>query len=367
MRKIKIAMILPSFDIGGTEHMAACLAQGLDKSRFELLVISLAGPRKNHVQERMEASGAALFYGGKGEGSAWKVFFKVYRCLADFRPDLIHSHMYAFAFAAPYVLTHPVRLLHTVHNKPSREFKRKYQILISLLYRRQKAIPVAISHTVEKELREMYPGLKDTERIYNPVDTEKYAVNREVKAGQDITFVHVARMMRQKNQALLLEAFAQARKQIPGLRLVMVGDGELRGELHRRADKEDLRGSVAFAGNVGNVRDYLAQGDVFVLSSDYEGLPLSILEAMAAGLPILATDVGGVRDIVTDNGFLIPPGDQKDLAERMVFLARHPEERERMGRQSAVNVRPYDCAEFIKKYERLYMYYALPHKRDNRG
>ena len=354
-----MAIVLPSFDIGGTEHMVASLVGGIDYTRFEVLVISLAGPRNNHIQRMMEESGAELFYGGKGEISSWKIFYRIYHRLVSFQPDLIHSNMYAYAFVVPYLLTHRILLLHTVHNKPEREFKKKYQFLISLLYQWRKAVPVAISHIVERELRIQYPSLTVVERIYNPVDTEKYLVKRKRTEDTDITFVHVARMMRQKNQALLLEAFAEARKRIPGLRLVMVGDGELRDSLHTRAEKTDLRGSVIFTGNVSNVKPYLEDGDVFVLSSDYEGLPLSILEAMAAGLPILSTEVGGIGDIVTDNGYLTPPGDVMGLAERMIFLAEYGKMRLQMGERSARNAKQYDSAVCICQYEHLYEKYAL--------
>lgn len=356
--RIKVAVILPSFGVGGTENMVAALVNRIDKTKFNVMVICLACPQKTHVQQAMERSGVKIYYAMKGKISSWRIFFRVYRVLSQFRPHLIHSNMYAFAFAAPYVLTHRIRMLHTIHNKPVNEFKNKYKRLISYLYRKEKAVPVAISHIIEREMKELYPQLHCIERIYNPVDTEKFRTERKKKTDRPVTFINVARFMRQKNHELLLNAFARARNIAPSVRLLLVGDGELREAMEKKAEELKLSDAVTFAGNVEDVERYLSDADVFVLSSDYEGLPLSILEAMAAGLPVISTNVGGVADIVTDNGILVKPGDVEALAEKIAELALDEEKRALMGECSLRNVQQYDSAEFIRQYESLYEKYS---------
>ncbi len=356
--RIRVAVILPSFGIGGTENMVAALVKLIDKTKFQLLVISLACPQETHVQKEIESSGVEIYYGMKGKLASWRLFFRVYRALSQFRPELIHSNMYAYAFAVPYVMTHRVRLLHTVHNKPVNEFKEKYKRLIAYLYRKEKAVPVAISHIIEKEMKELYPGLRCVERVYNPVDTKRFYTKRSKTSHQNITFINVARFMRQKNHELLLDAFAKAREKAPFIRLILVGDGELRNAMEKKTENLNISEAVVFSGNVSDVERYLAAADVFVLSSDYEGLPLSVLEAMAAGLPVISTKVGGVADIVTDNGILVKPGDREELADKMTELAVDGEMRYRMGMCSIRNVKKYDNAEFIRQYEMLYMKYS---------
>lgn len=356
--RIRVAVILPSFGIGGTENMVAALVKLIDKTKFQLLVISLACPQETHVQKEIESSGVEIYYGMKGKLASWRLFFRVYRALSQFRPELIHSNMYAYAFAVPYVMTHRVRLLHTVHNKPVNEFKEKYKRLIAYLYRKEKAVPVAISHIIEKEIKELYPGLRCVERVYNPVDTKRFYTKRSKTSHQNITFINVARFMRQKNHELLLDAFAKAREKAPFIRLILVGDGELRNAMEKKTEDLNISEAVAFSGNVSDVERYLAAADVFVLSSDYEGLPLSVLEAMAAGLPVISTKVGGVADIVTDNGILVKPGDREELADKMTELALDGAKRYRMGMCSIRNVKKYDSAEFIRQYEMLYIKYS---------
>lgn len=357
--KKRVAVILPSFNIGGTENMVANLAKYINKEKFDVLVISLAYPLNTHVQEIIEESGVKISYAMKGKVGRVKVFSNVYSFLKDFKPDLIHSNMYAYAFCIPYLLVHKIKLLHTVHNKPINEFKYKYKKVIAWLYKKDIAVPVAISHIVEKEMKELYAkDLKVIERVYNPVETSKFHTDRVYKDTGDIVFINVARFMKQKNQPLLLEAFARAKAKIPNMKLVFVGDGEQREVLEEKIRELRISDSVILVGNVSNVNEYLAAADVFILSSDYEGLPLSILEAMAAGLPVVSTDVGGVADVVTNNGILIPLREADRLSTEMIKIATDHKMRYEMGENSANNAKQYDSKKFIAQYEALYMKYA---------
>lgn len=355
--KEKIAVILPSFDIGGTENMVASLAKNINKNAFDMLIISLSYPLNTHIQKGIENTGVKITYGMKGKVSVAKVFVNVYKELQKFNPDLIHSNMYAFFFVIPYLITHKIKLLHTIHNKPQNEFKDKYKKIISILYKINKAIPVAISDIVEKEMKELYPNLKKIEKVYNPVEVKNFYSNRENVSNGDVIFIEVARFMKQKNHELLLNSFFDAQKLIPEIQLWLVGDGELRESLEAQAQRLGIDEKVNFFGNVNNVNDYLAKADVFVLSSDYEGLPLSVLEAMASGLAIISTNVGGVADIVTDNGILVEAKDRKALTDAMIGLAFNKNKRIELGQKSYENVQQYDCSVFIRRYENLYMKY----------
>lgn len=357
-KKLKIAIILPSFDIGGTENMVASLVECIDKKKFEILVISLFYPKNTYIQECIENTKVEVFYAMKGVLPSWRLFLNIYKKLKGFTPDLIHSNMYAYAFVVPYLLSHKVTLLHTVHNKPINEFKEKYKKLISFLYKSNKAVPVAISHIVEEEMKELYPCLKRIERVYNPVDTEKFRTDRKMNGKKVVSFINVARFMKQKNHNLLLEAFANASKVISEISLVLVGDGELRKQMEAKCKDLQICEKVIFTGNVKNVSEYLAASDVFILSSDFEGLPLSVLEAMASGLPIISTNVGGLADIVTDNGILTEPGDREGLTKAIIELSQNEEKRFLMGRYSALNAKKYDRKEFIRQYEALYLKYG---------
>lgn len=145
--------------------------------------------------------------------------------------------------------------------------------------------------------------------------------------------VMVARFSRQKDQALLLNALAEVQE---NFRLQLVGDGPLMNDAVRLSAALGLDGRVEFLGVRADVENLLAGAQVFVLVSNYEGFPISIVEAMRAGLPVVASDVGGVRESVSDgeNGFLVPRGDLPTLRERLQRLISNETLREKMGAAS---------------------------------
>lgn len=144
----------------------------------------------------------------------------------------------------------------------------------------------------------------------------------------------VGRLQPVKDHALLLRAFAKVRMQVPEAVLAIVGDGPLRGALEAQAEQAGLSDAVRFLGDRHDVPRLLTGMDVFALSSASEGYSIALLEACAAGLPIVATDVGGNREIVRDgiNGRLVPAADVAALATALIALLRGGDEAGRMGR-----------------------------------
>lgn len=142
------------------------------------------------------------------------------------------------------------------------------------------------------------------------------------------------------------------------MRLKILGDGPLRSDLQNYINLKELNQWITLEGRVENVEDYLAGADLFALSSDYEGLPLSILEAMAAGLPIVTTNVGGVSDIVTDNGKLVEKGNVDAFAAAIQQLVVNRELRDIYAENSAKNVLKYDSTIIASEYMELYKKYG---------
>lgn len=151
-----------------------------------------------------------------------------------------------------------------------------------------------------------------------------------------VRVVSVARLDAPKDHALLLDALATV-KSLPWI-LELIGDGPLTDSMLQKARDLGLAGRVVFSGLRNDVPSRLSQSDVFVLASGWEGLPLSILEAMRAGLPVIASNVGGVSESVVDGvtGFLVPKGDKAVLADRLVRLLGDATLRQQMGRAGRV-------------------------------
>jgi len=181
--------------------------------------------------------------------------------------------------------------------------------------------------------------------------------SREGLKEEDIIFVCVAGLRPQKNHALLLEAFAKAASLNPNIRLLLVGTGETEPVIKTTAKNLGLSDKVKFLGLRTDVSDILNASDIFVLSSKYEGDPLCIKEAMASSLPVIATSVGGVSEIIVDNktGLLIPDGDAIAFANAIERMAKDPEMRKSMGSiASHIAVEKFDVKLMVKAYEELY-------------
>lgn len=154
--------------------------------------------------------------------------------------------------------------------------------------------------------------------IYNPVDLQDkkgMALGTEKKKR----IVSAARLMKQKNQLMLIDAFARVKKVYPDYTLTIYGEGPFRSELEKRIEELGLGSSVLLPGKVQNVFDCIADAELFVLSSDFEGMPNALIEAMCLGLPVVSTRVSGATDLIQngENGLLADVGDLDQLTDCM--------------------------------------------------
>jgi glycosyltransferase involved in cell wall biosynthesis len=186
-----------------------------------------------------------------------------------------------------------------------------------------------------------YPGGR-TLAVWNGVDVIHYrpgngalrVTRKELQISDDeIVLVYVGRLIGQKRVDILLSAIAKIRDEGARCRCIIVGDGPFEEELRKLSVDLGIGSAVLFVGYQEDVRPYLEMGDVFVLSSRQEGLPLALGEAMAHGLPCVATDVGGNGEIVVhgETGLIVPPGSAEELAGAVKYLIERGDERRRMG------------------------------------
>jgi len=191
---------------------------------------------------------------------------------------------------------------------------------------------IGVSQDTCDFLRKM--GAKQAILIHNGIDTDTFQRKELSQSNATVTITFVGRLVHGKGVQDLILAFPEITKESDA-RLLIIGDGSYRPELERLARRVD-KGNILFLGqkNQREIAEILSTTDVFVNPSYSEGLPTSVLEAGAAGLPIVATDVGGTREIIKDgkSGFLIPPGDSRALKEKVCQLIRNKQLREDFGR-----------------------------------
>lgn len=355
--KPRVAIVLPYFGSGGAENMVSRLASHLDLSRVEAEVICLYGqPLQNRLEKAVIENGVTIKYIGKGKGFSVGALYRLWKELSSFKPSAVHTHLSACVYCAPWAMVHKKKMLHTIHSTPRYELIKPKQAVMSLMYKLHIAVPVAISHEIQTMMIDHYKLSEKPELIYNPVDVARFSAPAIPHDG--IRIISVGRLSEAKNQRLLIEAVSKVAKTHRDVTLNILGDGPLRDDLEAYIKDNSLEDIVHLLGNVNNVEDYLAEADIFALSSSYEGLPLVILEAMAAGLPIVSTDVGGVRDVVTDNGILIEPQNADLLAEALLKLIESEKLRENMAVLSKNAVLRFDSDVISDEYIELYYKYS---------
>ena len=176
-------------------------------------------------------------------------------------------------------------------------------------------------------------------------------------ASGGMVVVCIARLVPVKNHRLLLDAFARVLPSFPDASLLLVGEGECKAELQQRAAADDLRGRVLFHPGVTDVRPFLHRAGLFVLSSDHEGTPNALLEAMACGLPVVATEAGGCVEAIEHerSGLLVPRRDAPALAGAMARLLGDAAERAAFGRAARARVvAVYSMRAMVGAHEAIY-------------
>lgn len=354
--KIRVAVVLPHFGTGGAEGMVSLLAAAIDAEEFNTEVFCVYGkPLNNHLEQALTDRGIKIHFIGKKRGPSLRAVWRLFRALDEFDPQVVHTHLYACVYAALWPMIRRKPMLHTFHSLPTVE-NRKWlrRVLTKSMVRSGRMIPVAISRENARLVGEYYgiaPG--GIPVVNNPVNVARFASVEKTSDGV-FRFITVGRFSPVKNQDMMLRAFGDFLSRGHDARLVMVGGGEEEGKLKALAGTLGIADRVELPGYVVDVENYLAGADVFLLSSLYEAQPLAVLEAMAAGLPVISTDVGGVRDIVTDNGILIPPEDAAALTDAMERLYGDHALRAEMAARGAENAARYDVKHTARQYMMLY-------------
>ena len=365
MNRIRVIHIVPMLSPGGAERVAVHIVNGLNRERFEPIIISFADPMNCDLDQMLAQAGVEVLYLGKKPGFDYRMYRRLHRILAEYQPDIVHTHLQVLRYALPtMLLLGNAALLHTVHNLAEREIEPPARVVHRYAFSHG-VVPIAVGEEVALSMKRLYK-IPQCRVIANCIPTDRYANPRmpreqwraqEGFTNDEVLFVCVARFARQKNHALLVNAFAMGPASNPHARLILVGDGALRGELETQVATLDLGDRVRFLGLRTDIPEALGASDVFVLSSDYEGNPLSILEAMAAGLPTVGTCVGGVPGLLTDKteGLLVQPGDVEAFSKAMGSLLTNRQLRESMGAAAALRARKhFDVINMVRAYEEVY-------------
>lgn len=359
---MKILQVIPNLCFGGAETMCENLTYALKNLGHQVSVVSLYD-QPTPISQRMEAAGVSVTYLDKKPGLDLSMLPKLRAIFRAERPDVVHTHLDCIKYAVPAAkLAGVKRCVHTVHSVAEKEAEGTLQKVTNrFFYQRGWSVPVALSREVRQSIVEFYHlPAERVPVVLNGIDLSRYQPRPREASGHRCNLVHVGRMDTPKNQERLLHAFRQVQDACPGTRLTLVGDGALRPRLEALAEELGLKETVVFAGMQADVRPFLAEGDIFVLSSDYEGIPMTIIEAMAMGLPIVSTAAGGVPDLVEDQKTgLLTPCDAQELAKALLRLTEDPSLRQTLGQAAREGSKRFSSESMARAYLAVYPHHPV--------
>lgn len=368
MMKIKILYLTTSPQLGGAEKMLLELATRIDKEKFEIVVCTIKGERDGDLLKLLRKRGIETY--SLNADRKWQVhkLLKIRRIIKTFQPDIIQSYLF-FDNIVAGIFGKLTRVPLVVFGQRNVETHRSF--VRNLLDKF--TLPLAdfvISNTeAGKEIvvkREKFPA----DRVYviaNGIDMPEAKrekprlhelVGRNKLPGQPFVAGFIGFMIEQKGIPYLLEAAEEIARSHPEVVFILIGSGPLKGRMKQLSDEINLGGKVIFAGHRGRGSRYMSLFDVFVLPSLWEGMPNVVMEAMAHSVPVVATKVGGVPELVEHGktGYIVEPGDASALAkavEKVVLM--NPTEREAMGERGFERMKSeFTFDKMVKSYERLY-------------
>lgn len=352
---MKIIQVMPDFGLAGAETMVENLSCSLAAEGHDILVISFFDLH-TAITERIENKGIKIEYLCKKRGFDPSIVSKMRKIVRAYQPDVIHTHRYVLPYVFLASMELKVKRVHTVHNIAQKEQTKAGKNINKVLFRHFNVVPVALSEEVQKTIQEVY-GLPTTRIpiVFNGIDLSRCTVKESYTKIETFTILHIGRFMDVKNHELLLRSFARFKGRHSDARLQLLGDGELKENMMHLAVQLDIADAVEFAGLQSDVYPWLHNADVFILPSKFEGMPMTLIEAMGTGLPIIASDVGGIPDMLTNQkeGLLIA-SKEENILEALELIYSDEEKRKYLGRNALDKSAAFSAKTMAKKYADIY-------------
>ncbi len=338
-----VAHVLHRIDRAGAEVLAGDLSRRLkDRYRFVFLCLDGVGA----LGEELSSEGFEVIELGRTPGIDWRVAKRLRRIIKTHRVDLLHAHQYTpfFYSAVSRYLGSTPAILFTEHGRhypdrrsPKRVLANRWLLKpgdrVTAVGRFVKQALIDNEGITEARIAVVHNGIDPD--AFNPADPQARAIARQAIGAADDTLVvmQVARFHPVKDHATAVRAIARVAKEKPNVQLCLIGDGSERSKIEALAGELEISDNVRFMGVRADVGELLHGADIFMLSSLSEGISVTLLEAMATGLPIVTTDVGGNGEVVEhgQTGLLSPRGADESLAKNLATMLNDDVKRRSLG------------------------------------
>ena len=361
----KIIFITVNLNYGGAEIGLLTVLKNIDKKRFDCFVLSIEP--KGAIGEEIESMGIEVIYlNSKARLYNIPLIWRIARILRNKKPDILHTSLFyanffgrlAALIAKPAVI---ITEEHSMHVE-----KRFYHVLLDRwLSNMTDKIRVCARSVLDFTSRQEGIPKEKFYLIYNAIDTERfniYCTKNDARklagfAVDDFLIGSVGSLIPLKGHRFLIEAVSCIVSEIPRLKLVIAGEGKCRDELSALAEAKGISEKIVFLGVRKDIPQLMKMMDLFVFPSLQEGFPCAVIEAMYMGLPVIASNISGIPEVITsgNNGILVEPGNAQTIGENILTLYRDENLRNRLGREAKAKIESaYLPFHYIKRLEALY-------------
>lgn len=364
-KKIKIMHIVTTLNVGGLEILVLNLMRFINRDIFEPYICSLTP--NGALESEFSNLGVPVYTVNKKDRVDISLTTKLIKLFRSKKVNIVHTHnitpfLYS-AFGTKFF--NKISLIHTVHSNVKQNNKR---LLIAEKFLASFAYKIIADCDKVKDFLNNQQGItsKKVVTIYNGIDIRLYDQPIDVRkkheqiglSENDYIITCVANLIPVKNHKMLIHSFRQVVDAIPNTKLLLVGSGICQSELENLSKELGIFDKTIFLGRRWDVPEILKITDVFALSSLSEGLPLSVIEASASGIPVVVTDVGGNTEIVQNNvsGFVVNSGDTNGMAECIIRLLKDKEKALLFGNYGKKLVsEKFSIQRMVYNYEKIYL------------
>jgi glycosyltransferase involved in cell wall biosynthesis len=371
-RDLRALQIIDHLKVGGAQRLLEVLRAGTPQERA-IEILSM-GSENDPLYLRLSQKNVRIHV--ETDCRLWKPssYFRNFRAIRRIKPDVIHLHLTSATIigaVAGWMARRPI--VATVHNTNTVQVAGFRGICLRFLETTAIRLFVDriifVGHVTAEANRHRFGRVPmvTIDNVVEPPDRALAALRKETRDAfgaqdSDVVILSTGRLTPTKNIGLLLQAFAKVRQAHPHAKLWVCGDGSMAKALVEQATALEIGRAVVFLGGRNDVPVLLQAADIYALSSDSEGLPLALLEAMSAGLPVVATEVGSVPDYVAGGaGLIVPPKRVDDLAEALDRMVGDADARACAGR--VARERAVEFTDVVKWREALEVEYAKAKNR----
>ena len=385
-KRIHVVQFVYRFNVeggaGGIGRFAIELCRSLNPERFDVSLCALGNTGTSFEQEwikKINSDGIVAFTAADWDEqrpyrSFWGAFSWLRQWVNQNPVDILHSHSEFSDIMVLLLKLHkkPPATLRTIHYGYHVEWRKRplrRLLLTNFLYPLMFDLEIGVSKSIADRLnRRRMARLvgRQAQYVYNAVDLERFTniqidirkKKKDLKIPEDVPVIgSIGRLTEQKGYAYLIDAAAMILNSLPHAHFLIIGEGELAKSLKEQSNRLGIANNVIFTGPRSDVEDLLSCMDIFASSSLWEGLPTVLMESMASGVPVVATDIPGNSELIRsqNTGWLVPPGDAKQLSETILKAIHSPSLSKKMAENAKYWVKGFSIKTVVKKYENIYL------------